>query len=186
MGSSAAIPSSLICGGDDSRALNRGPYTSGPPRPQRSSLSLSSLILTYLPSRPVYTLVKAAEQTSPSNSPIYLHIRQWLSAQKPRPSSDAPATRTTATTTSPRPTPQTRTSDGPATFTGPASPCLGPSTANHRRRSTKSISIPSASPMPGDARAFKANTRPWAHEHPADCLAQRRAGAAVGTAGRRA
>jgi hypothetical protein len=28
----------LICGGDDSRALNRELYTSGPPRPQRSSL----------------------------------------------------------------------------------------------------------------------------------------------------
>ena len=107
---------------------------------------------------------------------------QWPSAPVPRPSSGAPATTTTAF---PKQTPQTPTSDGPATFTSPASPCLGPNIANHQRKSTKSISTRSASPTLGDARVSRANIRPWAHARLADSLVQPRAGGAAGTAGRR-
>jgi hypothetical protein len=108
---------------------------------------------------------------------------QWPSAPVPRPSSGAPATTTTA---SPRQTPQTPTSDGPATSTSPASPCPGPNTANHQRKSTKSISTRSASPTLGAARVSRASTRPWALARLADSPVRRRAGGAAGTAGRRA
>jgi len=166
-----------------SRALNREPPDQHGLSNRLSQLSHLSLPISHLD---LYiSLVKAAEQTSPSNSPN-IHITQWRSAQKPRPSSGAHATTTTtATTTSPRPTPQTLTSDGPAMSTSPASPCPGPNTVNHRRRNTKSTSKCSASPTPGDARVSRASTLPWAHEHPADCPARRRVGAAAGTAGRR-
>jgi hypothetical protein len=115
---------------------------------------------------------------------LHAHTRQWPSAHAPRPSSGAPETSTT--TPSPKQTPQTPTSGGPAMSTSPASPCHGRNIGHHLRKSTRSISTRSALPTRGDASPSRANTHPWALVRPADCPAQRPAGGAAGTAGRRA
>lgn len=166
--SSAAIPSSFRGGDLVSRTACLRPS-------QKPSLSYPF----------VSSSCKYLDRISRTNTATHISSpsRQWLSAHAPRPSSGAPAT---TTTPSPRPTPQILTSDGPAMFTSPASPCRGPNTGHHRRRSTKSISTRSASPTLGDARVSRANIRPWALEHLADSPVQPRAGGAAGTAGRRA
>jgi hypothetical protein len=142
---------------------------------QRPSLSYQSVLSNlYIP--------RSEHQHKLRHTHTHKLTLQWPSAPVPRPSSGAPATTTTA---SPKQTPQTPTSDGPATSTSPASPCPGPNTANHQRKSTKSISTRSASPTLGAARVSRVSTRPWALARLADSPVRRRVGGAAGTAGRR-